>query len=251
MLLLPWILWTKIWKSGFSYFREQQTLPDGLRFLLPAILLPLLILSLFATKSYGYYFPCLPLITIFLAYLLLRDTQSSSRNERILMAIFYSLSGIIYLLLPYLVSIHIKETIFWLQDLSPAWGIIWLLLGSFWFLWKENNLNRVLTAISLSSVLFCIVIQIGVNRVADSHNDWRGLSLKVRALQDQGISVAFPRYIPEEMFEFYGRLNHPLVINPDDLNQWVQDHPHGWLIIRNTKVSPTQYFLRAEGSDYL
>jgi 4-amino-4-deoxy-L-arabinose transferase-like glycosyltransferase len=235
IFLLPWALWVHAWRTALSR--------RPLLFLLISILAPLIILSLFRTKSLGYLLPCLPLIAIWLADVLMRDPTASSRRDRLPLAIFYTAVALFYWAAMYLSSPVMRQHYLWLPELSPIWGACLLLLAIFWYCWNEQRTRSLIVGITLTSVLFALVIQIGVNRVAARHNDWRPLALQIRQLQDRGITVAAIKYNPEELFEFFGRLPQPLVVNTANGPAWLAAHPDGWLLTANRQVSPTQYVL--------
>ncbi len=247
LLLAPWFLWFRPWKNLFSYFHQEKTQTDVFNFIfLGAAIVPsFMILSFFGSKSFSYLFPAIPLVALLIGFLLVNRKPTNHSWDNIFFALFYLLLGSLYFIVPHFISIKLKTHYFWIDELSPWWGSVLLALGVFWLWWQEKNLTRLVLAVAISSIIFCTVLQISIFRIVAQHNDWRNLSAKIAALQEENIQVAFPNndHAPEELFEFFGRLKNPIVIPRSEAQNWIKAHPNGWLVIKDSEVSPAQYDL--------
>ncbi len=246
LLLSPWIIWLRPWRALIAYWRQQKKLSDigNVIFLLSSLLPAFFILSIFGSKSFSYIFPLIPIFSLLISFMLDQPLESKAWDN-VLLIIFYLALGLLYFIGPYFLTPAIKSQYFWTNAVSPWWGIIFLAVSFYFLLLKRVNTEKTVLAITVSSIICCLVLQISIFRVVAHHNDWRKLSMRIAALQEKNIPVAFPNndHAPEELFEFFGRLKTPIVVPYSKIQDWMQTHPEGWLVLKNYKVSPAEYTL--------
>lgn len=246
LLLLPWIIWFRPWRALFTYWRQQKNLEDlkNVIFLLSSLLPAFFILSIFGSKSFSYIFPLIPVFSLLISFLLDQPLESK-KWDNVLLVIFYLALGLLFFVGPYFLTPAIKSKYFWINEISSWWGIIFLAIGFLFLILKKSNMEKTVLTIILASIISCLVLQISIFRVVANHNDWRNLSMHIATLQEKNIPVAFPNHdhAPEELFEFFGRLKTPIVVPYSTIQDWIQTHPEGWLVLKNYKVSPAQYTL--------
>lgn len=248
ILLLPWTIWPRTWIALTDWSRSPGDKKDrsSLRFLGLCIIPGLVLLSCFASKSSRYLYSLLPMTSLFLAYLFFWRTQESKYWDRLILVLLYISAGIIYLSLKFILSPATQHRYFWLSEISPVWGWATIFLGFCWLYYSQRNMNRVIIDMVISTALLTLIMQFGINKVIASHNDLRPLALKVKLLQDRGITVGFPKgdLMPEELIEFFGRLSQPIVIRYPQVTSWKKSHPQAWMIVQDISHSPSQFQLK-------
>ena len=224
LLLLPWSLWPRLWKS---VRRLRQVKQDrGLRFLASWILPTLVLFSLVSGKQIKYLLPLLPALALLIAWLL---EGVRLRQRRLDLAVLMTgFTGGLLLILPFLAS---ENLAWWIGEISPLWGMLLLMGGVGIALLPPDFLPAGSVRIASAVVLILLCVQAALMQAAGEAYDLRQISLEVKKYQDQGRSLAYiGKY--HGQFNFLGRLEAPIKrLPPREASSWARKHPQGLVVI--------------------
>ncbi len=250
MMLLPWIIWLPFWRSLLAFYHDskRQKINSGLRFLFIITGSTFVFLTFVAQKGPRYFLPALPFIIVVITYILIKYQSQVKRKHQFCIAIGYLIAGLIYALLPKLTMLKMLAKHPWLQDISPLWGCCLMLVGLFWLLWRSANFSRIMTGLTISTILFWSCFNLGITKSQAKFSDWRSLAQQVHQMQLDSIPVSYAG--SDQVLEFFGQLRQPLEplfnkksVKKEVLKTWAQQHPDGWIVIRSYKISPMQFEL--------
>ncbi len=227
VLLLPWSLWPRLWRGlGRLAWQPRDV---GVRFLAAWLVLGLLGFSLISGKQAKYLVPLMPGFALLIAYVLERLADGPRRWDMWPPAL-----GL--LLLPAALGYarrhpEVLELPAWVAML-PLWPVVLLallsaavlMLGRASQAWQVRGLA--FTTLGVFSLLYVALVPLLV-----PFSDPRPVAWHLRALQQQGIPVAYlGKY--HGQFNFVGRLTEPIaILDNDELDEWVARHPAGRVIV--------------------
>jgi 4-amino-4-deoxy-L-arabinose transferase-like glycosyltransferase len=225
VLLLPWSLWPRLWKSAVRPGRIRRD--PGMRFLASWILPTLVLFSLVSGKQIKYLLPLLPALALMIAWLLERSKGEEGRRLD-LGALMLLLSGLLLLVLPMLAP---QSAAWWIREISPLWGGLLLMLGFIVVMLPADILPKGVVRVTSAVVLILLAVQPAMMTAAGGAYDLREISQQVRQYQDQGRKLAYiGKY--HGQFNFLGRLQEPVKrLAPRFARTWALEHPRGLVII--------------------
>ncbi len=227
LMLLPWIVWPPVWRGlrGFSA-RWRQDAP--LRFCLVWLLLVFLLFSLVGGKRLQYLLPLIPAFVLVVARLLAGLEDRQARSDGVLPGIVTILAGLAIGLVPLLAGDWKGAP--WLQEVSPAWGLIAIVPGFALLVGARGPLERLALKWALATTAILLCLHAGPIRQARVALDPAPIGRYLRQLEQQGIPVAHVGDYHGQ-YQFVGRLERPLtVIQKNQAQEWGRAHPDGRLL---------------------
>jgi 4-amino-4-deoxy-L-arabinose transferase-like glycosyltransferase len=239
-LLLPWLMWPRIWQATFAIRATGR--PPGLR-LIACWLVPVLVaFSLVSGKQTYYLLPELAGVAIFLAEgfsCLAQRRQPASLASRpwLLALAMFGVAFILLMLPDWVAQGRIDSSALVDVSMASPWFIVAaVVLGLMFLLAPREDGNAVPYLSATSIVAVCLAY------VLFAHSFWvqfdlRPAAERISALQKAGIPVAhFQVY--ETQFHYLGRLQTPLdIVQGESLEQWSADHPQGRIIHNESALS--------------
>ncbi len=250
LMLFPWTAWGAFWQSIRRFIKNWHDIQfdKKIRLLLITITFTIILLTFITQKAPRYIVPMLPFLAIFIAYILDKYAEGIKKIQPKILALSYVAGGLAYTALPFISHLAPLHRFPWLENISPVWGLAVILIGIFFMFWKPQSLHKVVTALSISTLLLWSCINFGLTKAESDFFNWQSFGGKIAQLQSEGYPLATLESLPE--LQFFGRTSQPLLIlKPRETEQWAKQHPGGWLIVVNRKVSPKSlYLLRAYAS---
>jgi 4-amino-4-deoxy-L-arabinose transferase-like glycosyltransferase len=232
-LLLPWLMWPRIWQATFA-IRVSGHSP-GLR-LIACWLIPVLVaFSLVSGKQTYYLLPELAGVAIFLAEgfsrLAQRRRPASLASRPWLLALaMFGIAWILLMLPAWVAQGRIESSA--LIDISMAspWFIAAAVVLGLMFLFAPREDAKAIRYLSATSIAAVCLAYLLFAQSFWVQFDLRPAAERISALQKAGIPVAhFQVY--ETQFHYLGRLQAPLdIIQGGSLDQWSADHPQGRVV---------------------
>jgi len=241
MMLLPWLIWPPFWQALWQFFKDIRAngLDKKLRLLLIIISSAFIILTIVEDKAPRYILPALPVMVIFISYLLIKYPPKINRTDQWLIACCYLVVGIGYATVAMWSPLKIQHKYPWLMDISSVWGYCLAAVGLFWLLWREDNLKRLVTGLTISTIVFWSCYHLGVTKAQAYYGDWRRLGRQLASLELSGHPVAAVG--PYQQLEFFGRLPQPVtLLFQEQIPAWSKQHPDGWIVVKDHEISPMQ-----------
>lgn len=241
MMLLPWLVWLPFWPALIDFIKDSRKQGFNKRILLLVIIVlsSMLFLTFVKQKAPRYILPALPFAIMLMTYIMAKYSRTIKRSSQILIAVSYVVVGAGYILLAVSDPFNMSHKYLWVHDLSPIWGTILVMIGLFWLIWREQQLSKIIMALTLSTLLFWSCYNLSIVKAEAHYQDWRGLGRRVAELQTAGNPIAFTG--PYQELEFFGRLNEPPAkIYEGDITAWLQKNPQGWVVVRDYSVAPMQ-----------
>jgi 4-amino-4-deoxy-L-arabinose transferase-like glycosyltransferase len=227
-LLFPWFYWGGVWKSLFCK-RDNALLGDrGVRFSLVWSVSVIIIFSLISGKKVHYLLPILPAIAMLFGAAMDRSKVVAGRGSMLVVTFIYVLIaiGMGYAAMMY----PVDEKPYWLANVSNWAWLPFLLLAMAGIWLSRGTLLSQARLITLQSMLLLAVLHFTVFVPAMQGYGLKDISLKVRALQEKGMTVAHVGKYQDE-FHFLGRLEQPLVLlHEAGVPVWLANHPDAYVI---------------------
>jgi 4-amino-4-deoxy-L-arabinose transferase-like glycosyltransferase len=222
LLLFPWPWLPALWRAA----RRLNFHDRGVRFCLAWFVLPLLLFSLISGKQVHYLLPIFP--AFFLLAVRLAADVSFSYRDCLPQVFLFGFLGVVWLAFPSL-SGGLKLPS-WVYELSPAYGVVLLLLSLLFLVIARRRQGLGVKAMSALTVCTIVVLQAGILDGAAEFYDIRPLSAYLAQVQGKGYPIAnSAKY--EAQYQFLGRLRHPLeVITEAEVSGWLAAHPHGRVV---------------------
>lgn len=233
LLLLPWLLWPRLWRAAVASLHQRG---DGLCFLACWLLPVLLAFSLISGKQLYYLLPEMAGVAILLASGLASLANAPPvpawRDRPWPLALAMLLIAALLAGLPCLVGNgHVRMFgLVQLADASPWFAVALGALGGL-VLAAPRVDARALPWLA-SAGLLAVVLLYGAYAVTLwPRFDLRPAAQQIAVLQQAGVPVAhLGNY--HAQYHFLGRLREPLavVLTEEQLTHWRRDNPHGWLV---------------------
>lgn len=238
VLLLPWSLWPRLWRSLLQLKTASGS--QSIRFLACWILPVLLLFSFVSGKQIKYLLPLLPAFSLLIAWLISAQ-QTGSKRRRFDFPVWILLTtGVLLASLQALIP---EDSASWAQQISPYWGIALCVSGIALAMWSKGLLQSSVIRIATASTLVIVCTHFALMGAAGEAYDLRSISQRIKQLQDAGHDIAYVgKY--HGQFNFLGRLSHPVLkLNPMGARIWAQKHPTGYLVMNDTKGLDSQQMI--------
>lgn len=241
VMLFPWAIWPRWWRTfsawplGKSNFRKYPVL----RFLASWILPTFILFSLVSAKQIKYLLPILPAIAILMAWMINQYADRRKTRRFDFAAFLLTAWGVLLAALPFLPP---QEKLYWIQNISPWWGAVLILLGIAAGLWKAWLPKQDILRIATASVIISFFSHFALLNAAVGSYDLRPLSQLLKQLQDKGSDIAYVGKYQEE-FGFLGRLENPVrQLFRSEAKDWAEGHPQAYMVVYDKKqrISPDQ-----------
>ncbi|MEO7917116.1 MAG: glycosyltransferase family 39 protein [Dokdonella sp.] len=229
LMLMPWLLVLRgRWSELRQRFKAEPALGLALLWTMPTVL----VFSLVSGKQGHYLLPILPGFALALGVLI---AHGALRVRVGVMGFLVVLLGIALAIIPHLATTRDRWNL--LIPLWPWWGILLVLLGVALIVFRRR-LHGVLWP-TLTTLVLVLVLKLALLQGTGDHYDPRAAAAEVRKLQDSGASVLQYGW-HHGVYEFAGQLQKPLPwrYHANDVREWLQAHPDGYLIVFETKLRP-------------
>ena len=226
LCLMPWISFGAVWR-GF----RLTTFDNGMRFLVCCVGGSLLILTLVSGKQIYYLLPMFPPCAMILARLMTSVDTVSRRDLAFIVpgTIGMALLPAVFNSVPELTRTRLTGI------LENSYAIPLGLCGALLLVPAWKKISNLVLAVATSSVVFIAIVAWGI-----SGSLWDGFDLKPIARFAAGCArpVAW-------LGDYHGQLNFigeiPSIketLNTEALEQWLQEHPGGAVIVRLSEANP-------------
>jgi 4-amino-4-deoxy-L-arabinose transferase-like glycosyltransferase len=232
-LLLPWLMWPRIWQATFA-IRATGRRP-GLR-LIACWLVPVLVaFSLVSGKQTYYLLPELAGVAIFLAegfsQLAQRRRAAPMASRPWLLALaMFAVACVLFMLPDWVAQGRIESSALVDISLASPWFTAAAVVLGLMFLLTPRADGAAIRYLSATSIVTVCLAYLLFAQSFWVQFDLRPAAERISALQKAGIPVAhFQVY--ETQFHYLGRLEVPLdIVVGGTLNEWSADHPQGRII---------------------
>jgi 4-amino-4-deoxy-L-arabinose transferase-like glycosyltransferase len=226
-VLYPWAVWPTLWRALSRLLRSR--LEMGSRFCLAWLLPPFMLLSIVSGKQPQYLLTLLPGFALLSARALVACEPANRSRHRLPPALGLIALGLFFL------ALNRIEPLAWLPPWAaemPLWaGGLLLLSGLVLLLLPLNERMQQVRALTCSTLLLLLILDLGPARLALPWHDLRGISAYIHDAQEAGRPVAHAGHY-EGQYHFLGRLSEPLEeIDPADIERWATDNPAGLVIV--------------------
>lgn len=225
VLLLPWVFWPRVWRGlvGTGLSSTQS-----MRFLLTWILPVFIAFSLVSGKQIKYLLPLLPAFALLGGYVLSRTGVAGGRP--LFAALTVALAGLLLAVLPLVIR---PDNAYWLQAISPWWGVGLLVVAGVLLFFHTSDPLAAARVLAVASALIVITAHLGVVRMGAPAYDLHAFSERIERLQSDGHPVAHVgKY--HGQFHFLGRLTQPVAVVEQwngSAIAWAKAHPGGYLVV--------------------
>ena len=233
LMLFPWLLFSSFWKRGAAELKSAN------KFLLVAIVLPIIILSVVVSKQERYLLPLAPLLAVYIAARLFAGLSQKSAGGVVSSASLYWVGGLLFVFglvvffaVPYDAHLNVLYKLYFPAGIGlmvSAAGVV------FFFLHKTSACCRIKWAAFLV-FLSVAGLQLGyLYAVAQARNLFP-IAQQLKKLQTNNVPVVSADALVNEM-QYLGRLKYPvLVLNLTVFqHQWRLQNPNGWLLLSANK----------------
>jgi 4-amino-4-deoxy-L-arabinose transferase-like glycosyltransferase len=228
-ILFPWSVSPTVWRGMSRLARSAGD--GGLRFCLASLIPSFVLFSLISGKQIHYLLPLFPVAAVLAARSLDQDGQTARWLDRLPPALALMAVALAMVILPRLGEMMPRlrqELPVALSQVSPVWGVLLLAIGVALVAVRWRGLW--VPALSLASVLWLVVLHIGVMNVMASNYDVRPVAQRISEWQEEGRAIANAGKYHSE-FQFLGRLERPVQqIELGDAPAWMLAHPRGKVI---------------------
>lgn len=229
LIIFPWSVSPTVWRGMRRLARSVAD--SGLRFCLSSLVPSFVLFCLISGKQIHYLLPLFPVLAVLVARSLDEKGLTPRRLDRLPPALGLMVVALAMAVLPRLLVVMPRlgqELPAALSQVSPLWGVLLLAVGVALVAIRWRDLW--VPALSLASVLWLVVLHIGVVRVIAPDYDVRPVAQRIREWQEEGRPIANAGKYHSE-FQFLGRLERPVQqIELGDAPAWMLAHPRGKVI---------------------
>ncbi len=233
VMLFPWLFALPVWRALAKI--PLLLKESGVRFCISWFVPVFIAFSLISGKQPHYLLPIFPAFALICARGL-KEVKEVSFLDIAVLAFSTILVGTLLIYLPiYDRSHHLAP---WIKDI-PLWSGLILIAGPMVLFFNVNKSVHLFTWRStLLSGLLVSVLYLGVIKAAGNAYDIRGISYKIKEIQNQGLPIAnVGKY--HGQYNFIGRLDRsPDVVEEYQLADWFAAHPNGRIIMYFGKGHP-------------
>jgi len=234
LLLFPWSLWPTLWRAAPPLLRKG--LSDwGVRLSLAWVVPAFLVFCLISGKQIHYLLPLFPAFGL-LATRAADDCERQIRPWPVALVLLAIPAALLLLpLLPHAPTWSEQITLLplWFKLLVFVPGLSVIIGKPF------RQEHTAIPALAFAMIAFMILLSAGVVHYAGPALNTQPLAQRIAILQEQGIPIAYVgKY--HGQFQFTGRLQAPLIaIYSEELPQWMEDNPDGYVIQTFRHTSPS------------
>ncbi|HEX5012021.1 MAG TPA: glycosyltransferase family 39 protein [Planctomycetota bacterium] len=233
LCVLPLLGWPRLWHA----LRAQRAAPrdDGVRLCVLWLLLPVLTLSLAASKQEHYLLPVLPALALLGARALSGREEPGARGEALAAGLLLMLPGAAALALR---AGWVTAEVVDARALSLAPAVAALLLGAWIALSRPGTPDAALLRFAAAPALLVLCALLVFMPGILPRYDVRPVARALADVQASGRPVAFlGRY--RGQFDFAGRLAAPIAQMPaGELRAWEAAHPDGVVVMEPADHGP-------------
>ncbi|MDA0997663.1 MAG: glycosyltransferase family 39 protein [Proteobacteria bacterium] len=229
-LLLPWLLWPRLWRA----FRAMPMASDGALRLLACWLVPAFaVFSLISGKQLHYLLPEFPALALLFARALARaaatDANRAEGGDIWLPASIYMVLGAVgglagFLPLPF-------DAPDWFAELATGWAFLAAAAGLLLGLARPAGKAAIAGLMGSSGILVVALHLVAADALTHAY-DLRPLAARLKALEQAGHPLAnFATY--HGQYHFLGRLKQPmpeLGLERVSTETYLRDHPNGVVV---------------------
>jgi 4-amino-4-deoxy-L-arabinose transferase-like glycosyltransferase len=198
------------------------------RFLLAWIVPVFIAFSLVSGKQIKYLLPLLPAFALLGGYALYRAGEQHGRP--LFATLTVAVVGLLLTALPFAIR---PDNAYWLQAISPWWGVGLLVAAAGLMLLRTPGPLASARVLAVASALIVITAHLGVVRIGAQAYDLHAISTRIEQLQSDGHQVAHVgKY--HGQFHFLGRLTQPITVVEQwngSAVDWARAHPSDYLVV--------------------
>ena len=232
-LILPWIIWPRLWRSLPCLLPGLAD--GGVRFCLAWFLPVFIAFSLISGKQLHYLLPIFPALAYLMAFVL--ERTEDRRRDLWPALIAWAVLGAAVLAMPLVEpitggAIRIPA---WLDRLETGWGLLPLATGIGLLALRPGGNGRLVALAALPPVL-AVTVHLAAGPVLDARFDLRPLANRLAQWADEGYTIAnYGKY--HGQFQFLGRLKVPTdIIGDGEIGGWLERNPKGKIITYHDEV---------------
>jgi len=232
VLFAPWCLFPGFWQQSTRHVKSDRD--QNLRFLLYWMGSAFFLLSLISGKQAKYLLPLLPAFALLVSRLIVTAEGHALVWVR-------GLAGLLVIVGSILAALPLLPNLpGWLQQASPGWGLLVLVVGLFLFV--RPVLGSTPATVAWLSCFAVTAAHLGFFRAAaPAYNIETASALIARAQAEQRAVVNMDKY--HGQFHFAGRLLAPVGrVSREAALAWAEHHPAGYIV-----VYPNRKWLRKYG----
>jgi len=227
-LLLPWLVWPRLWRAVCSAGAMRN---GGYRLLVAWVVPAFVTFSLISGKQLHYLLPEFPAFALLFAHLLARGEDDGGRRfDGLIAALFFALLGLAALLLPDDPSFFRAPE--WFHRLDTYWGGALIAAAFGCWHWARAGVFKGVVALALSMSVLVAVIHLTARDALDFAYDLRPIAHDLKTLEDEGRAIGnFSTY--HGQYQFLGRLTKPVAelgLEKAKTDAFVAAHPDGVIV---------------------
>lgn len=234
ILLFPWFWWPPLWRG----LRTMQ-IDAGQRFCLVQMGFVLAAFSLISGKQVHYLLPAYPAAALLFARRLGAADAAPSPWARLPVAVLVLLAGLVLLALALTPWAGGNGTIRLVAEAPLVAKLMVLASGLALLLWPFRSSFAAIRGVTLMVLVVLIAAHVGFREIGMRLFDLAPISARLAEVEAAGAPLANWRKYSGE-FGFLGRLTRTIaeVDNLPALEQWLNSHPDGYLVVRTKLDSP-------------
>jgi len=227
-LLLPWIIWPRLWRG----IKGSLMISDGAVRLLAAWALPaLFIFSIISGKQLHYLLPEFAAFALLLARILSKSADlPGRRSDGVVIAALFAFLGLVVLLLPHQPGLFREPA--WFVHVDTYWGALLLVAAVACWIFAKRDIFKSAGVLALSMSLLVAVVHLSARDVLSFAYDLRPIAQALKAHEDEGLGLGnFGMY--HGQYQFLGRLERPMAqlgLSKKATDAFVAAHPDGIVV---------------------
>jgi len=244
MILFPWFFWPRFWQA---VCRKELFADPAVRFCAIWFFAGILGFSAISGKQVHYLLPLMPALALLTSRALTSRAPAGLRLGDFLPFVVIGLFGLGLLLLPMLPNV---KTYHWLQNRQIWWPLAIIATSIAGIVLKTQS--RRLTPYSLSASVIVVLMTSLAGFFSSTGNAFHlnDAAAQFEKYLKAGEPIAWAgKY--DGQFLFLLRLKEPMtVIQPKDMPQWLNAHPHGHVVSIGPSQNPVNKRIRLQ-TDYV
>jgi 4-amino-4-deoxy-L-arabinose transferase-like glycosyltransferase len=227
-VFLPWSVWPLPWMRLWDA-RSEPT-DRGVKFAMLWSLPAILLLSIFSTRQPQMLLPLVPVYSMIIAWLLLREEHAQDGEDGLLagMAVPALVIGGVLAVLPGLPHISLLPSFLW--DLSPMVGVAVAVIGIGLTFLPGARVKERINTIAVTVMFAGVVASFVFGYSFQKRYQLNALAQTMNTLEAKRFPVAVVAPYDGQL-HFAGRLYRPFaVVNAKTVASWAASHPDGVLL---------------------
>ena len=229
VMLLPWLV---VLRGRWATVRSSVAAEPALRLAIGWTLPTALVFSLVSGKQGHYLLPILPGFALAFGVLIASGALRVRVGVLGVLAVFL---GIALAAIPYVATMRVRWNL--LIPLWPWWGMAIIAVGVALIVFRKRLHGPQWPALTTLTVV--LAVKLALLQGTGDHYDPRRAAAEVRKLQDSGAPLLQYGW-HHGVYEFAGQLQKPLPwrYHANEVREWLQANPDGYLIVFETKLRP-------------